>query len=305
MTRPSHWVKHGFILPGTALAVVLLPEVDGGLWIPLLVGLASACLAASANYVLNEWLDADSDRHHPSKNRRPAVVRRLDVRLVIAEYLLLLALALLLASRISTLFTATIALFGLAGMVYNVPPLRLKDLAYADVLLESINNPLRLVLGWAIVDSSTLPPSSLLFAYWMGGAFLMAVKRLAEYRAIVQDVGVEALIAYRRSFARYSESSLLVSSFAFAQMAAFFLAVFLLKYRIEYLLSLPFFVYLFACYLRLGLRPGSAAQRPERLLRERALMVALALLLAALAVLTVVDLSWLDRLTTPHYIQLG
>jgi len=305
ITRPSHWAKHIFVLPGVVLAVVLRARPWSGLLAPLLLGLAAACLAASANYVLNEWLDAPSDRHHPAKKARPGVVRRLAPHRVLIEYALLLTAAFALGSLVSWLFDVTLGLFALAGLAYNVPPIRLKDIAYLDVLLESLNNPLRLVLGWAIVDSETLPPSSLLLAYWMGGAFLMGVKRLAEYRAVTARAGVEALARYRRSFARYTETSLTVSSFAYSQMAAFFLAVFLVKYRIEYLLSLPFFTLLFVSYLGLGLRTDSRVQSPETLFRDRGLVLSMALLLAALVVLTFVDLPWLDRLTTPHYIQLG
>src|SRR3546814_13005906 len=83
----------------------------------------------------------------------------------------------------------------------------------------------------------------------MGGAFLMTVKRFAEYRNITGSHGREALHLYRRSFRHYTEKRLLVVSFLYAQMAAFFLAVFLIKYRVEYLISFPLFALLFATYL--------------------------------------------------------
>jgi hypothetical protein len=41
------------------------------------------------------------------------------------------------------------------------------------------------------------------------------------------------------------------------------MAIFLLKYRIEYLAVVPFFVALFAAYMHLALTPDSAAARPE------------------------------------------
>ena len=81
-----------------------------------------------------------------------------------------------------------------------------------------------------------LPPASVLLAYWMGGAFLMAIKRYSEYRGIA-DPARAAL--YRRSFAFYSEQSLLLSGFFYALLSACFTGVFLIKYRIEFLLVLP------------------------------------------------------------------
>ena len=34
------------------------------------------------------------------------------------------------------------------GCLYNIPPIRTKDHAYVDVLSESINNPIRFLVGW-------------------------------------------------------------------------------------------------------------------------------------------------------------
>jgi hypothetical protein len=151
------------------------------------------------------------------------------------------------------------------------------------------------MLGWAIMDPVTLPPSSLLLAYWMGGAFLMGSKRLSEYRDIVGAQGKELLAAYRRSFHTYTEESLLISSFLYALLSSFFIAVFLVKYRIEYILALPAFAVLFAVYLSLSLKRDSVAQRPEKLFREGVLMTTVGVTVALLIVLTFVPVPGLEQ----------
>ena len=304
MARPDHWIKHIFILPGIVLAFILHPVAVTELIMPVLLGLASAASIASSNYVLNEWLDKQHDAFHPTKSQRPAVALALSPSLVVMLYAVLVVVGLALAAALSRLYFVTICTFLASAVLYNVRPFRTKERVYLDVLSEALNNPIRLTLGWAMVDPTTLPPSSLLIAYWMGGAFLMATKRLAEYRTVAETAGLERLGLYRASFRFYTESSLLISTFLYAQMAAFFLAVFLIKYRIEYLLSLPFFAALFASYLRVGLKRGSTAQTPEKLFHEKTLMLIFALLTLALALLTWFDLPWLDRLTDPHYIHL-
>ena len=304
LARVDHWVKHVFIVPGIVLACVLLGRSPLGSLAAIGLGFAAAALVASANYVLNEWLDASHDRHHPSKSSRPAVAKRLSASLVWGEYLALAAAGLGLAAAVSPLFLATAALFFLSGLIYNVPPVRTKEAAYLDVISESINNPLRLTLGWAMIDSTSLPPGSLMLAFWAGGAFLMALKRLAEYRAANAAGTLESLARYRRSFGIYRESSLLLSAFLYAQLTAFALAVFLVKYRIEYLLSMPLIALLFVAYLRVGLKRDSSAQTPERLFRETGLIGVVLALVVVLAVLTFVDLPFLDRLTDPYYIRL-
>ena len=44
------------------------------------------------------------------------------------------------------------------GLAYNVPPVRLKEWPYLDVLSESVNNPLRLALGWFALIPDRFPP---------------------------------------------------------------------------------------------------------------------------------------------------
>lgn len=108
-------------------------------------------------------------------------------------------------------FALTAAVLLLMGIAYNVPPLRTKDRPYLDVLSESVNNPLRLLMGWFVVIPDQLPPYSLMLAYWMGGDFLMAMRRYSEYRRIGDPARAGA---YRRSFRRYTEETLLLSSFS-------------------------------------------------------------------------------------------
>ncbi len=305
MMRPSHWVKHVFILPGIVLAYILIPRPLSELFVPVAVGLVSAALCASANYVLNEWLDAESDAFHRSKSSRPAVTRELSRLGVWVEYVVLVVCGLGLAIIVSKLFFLTSVLFLVSGLIYNVPPIRTKDTAYLDVLTESLNNPIRLTLGWVMVAPTTLPPGSLLLAYWMGGAYLMALKRLAEYRGARDHGQLESLGDYRKSFATYTEDSLVLSSFLYALLAAFFLAVFLIKYRVEYLLSLPVFAALFVCYFRIALKQESSAQEPEGLFREKTLVIVVVLLALSLTLLTWIDIPVLDRLTSPHYIEIS
>jgi hypothetical protein len=103
----------------------------------------------------------------------------------------------------------------------------------------------------------------------MGGAFLMAVKRYSEYRAIGDH---KRAVKYRRSFELYSEQSLLLSLFFYAVCSAFFIGIFLIKYRVEFLLSTPLFAALFTLYLAIGMKRNSATQAPERLYRETTLI---------------------------------
>lgn len=293
IARPDHWFKNIFVLPGAALAVLFVQPDTGEAITGTIVAVLCACLLASANYVINEWLDADSDQYHPIKQARPGAQGQLKPGLVLAEYAGFAIAGLALASTQSTTFLISAFLFLAMGLVYNVKPIRSKDRAYLDVLSEAVNNPLRLLLGWSAIIPDALPPSSALLAYWMGGAFLMVVKRYAEFRFIADP---DRAAHYRKSFATYTEDKLLLSAFFYALCAAFFLGVFLIKYRIEFLLSLPLFAILFTWYLALGMKPASATQTPEKLFREKPFMVFTLLLCLAIALLFSVEIPVLDIL---------
>ncbi len=291
IARPDHWFKNVFVLPGTVIAALFAHIPFSQFAWPLLVGLISTCLIASANYVINEWLDAEFDRQHPVKRNRPSANGDIKAFIVYVEYGILSVAGLCLAAIVSIYFLVTAIALLIMGVLYNVKPFRTKDRVFLDVLSESINNPIRLSLGWFIVISHPLPPSSLVLGYWMGGAFLMAVKRYAEYRFINSH---EKAGLYRRSFRFYTEKKLLISSFFYGMSSAFFLGVFLVKNRIELLLSLPFFALLFTWYLYIGMKTNSVTQNPEKLFQEKRFITYVILLITLVTVLLFFDLPWLD-----------
>jgi 4-hydroxybenzoate polyprenyltransferase len=159
------------------------------------------------------------------------------------------------------------------------------------------------MIGWAMVDPTTLPPSSVILTYWAGGAFLMAAKRYSEFREIVASHGKALLERYRASFVSYSETSLAVSCLVYALCSVFFLAIFLIKYRIEYVLMVPIVIALFAKYLALSMQPGSSAQKPEKLFRESGLIVLVVWLAALFSITTFTNIPDLEVFTTQQFIR--
>jgi 4-hydroxybenzoate polyprenyltransferase len=306
IARPDHWIKHVMIVPGIVFAWLLAPvhhQVSGETWVNIILGFAAACMIASANYVINEWLDAPFDAKHPKKQSRPAVRTAMDPMIVYVEYALLVAAGLLFAYWVGRMFLATTAVFAVAGFIYNVRPFRTKDLAFLDVISESLNNPLRLLLGWFMIAPAFVPPASLLLAYWAGGAFLMTVKRFAEHRYLSDGGAANTAVAnYRPSLAGYKDSTLVVAALIYAQLFAFMMAVFLLKYRAEYILLFPPLCVLFAIYMRIGYARDSAAQAPENLFKQPVLLGLAASIVVLFLVLTFVDMPALAAFTEPHFI---
>ncbi len=302
IARLDHWIKQLFILPGIVVAVL----ITGISWseisiISFLEGFLGTCFIASANYTINEWLDAPYDKHHPTKKSRPVVTENMSFKWVIIEYFLLAILGLLLSSLVNKLFLITSIVLLIMGVFYNVKPFRTKDVIFLDVLSESVNNMLRLMMGWFIVTKDSIPPSSILIGYWMAGAFLMATKRFAEYRMIGDK---ETAGLYRRSFKYYSEKSLLASALFYALISTFCIGVFMIKYRIEYLLATPFLFIIFAYYLSMSLDMDSAVQKPEKLYREKKLLMLVILFVMVVLLCSYIDMEFLHKLTSTALINI-
>jgi 4-hydroxybenzoate polyprenyltransferase len=271
IARVDHWFKNVFMVLGVLLAFFYQPHLlSFTSLLPLFVAVLATCLVASSNYVLNEILDAPRDRLHPVKRHRPAAAGMVNARIGYAEWLILAVVGFALAFQINLAFGWSAISLWVMGIVYNVPPVRSKEWPYVDVLSESINNPIRLLLGWFALISSTVPPLSLVLAYWMLGAFFMATKRYAEYRHIGNP---EVAASYRRSFQHYTEPRLLISMFFYACTCAVFGGIFVVRYHLELILFTPVATGLLAFYLSLGMKPDSPTQNPEHLYKERGFMV--------------------------------
>jgi 4-hydroxybenzoate polyprenyltransferase len=296
--RLDHSIKNIFVLPGIIipLSVLRTPLLSPLLAGRIVVGLIATTLIACSNYVLNEVLDAPFDRLHPKKKNRPAAQGLVNAPVACAQWLLMMAAGIALATAISRPFAYTAAALWIMGCLYNISPVRTKDKVYLDVLSESVNNPLRMLLGWFMATSVLVPPVSLLICYWMGGCYLMALKRFSEYREI-GDPRIAG--AYRKSFRRYTEVSLLTSVVFYASAAMLFFGAFIMRYRLELILVFPLVALLMSTYFRLAFKQNSAAQNPEKLYREPALMIEAALVTGAMISLMYIDIPMLNKVFSP------
>jgi len=297
IARFDHSIKNLFVLPGVLVPLSVTPGLFGRrLAYSLFLAFVSITLVACSNYVINEILDAPFDRLHPVKCGRPAARGLVHTAIAYIQWLLMMITGIAIGLFVSRMFALTALALWIMGCLYNFPPIRTKDIPYLDVITESINNPLRMLLGWYAVDSGLTPPVSLLIAYWMIGCYFMALKRFSELSEISDH---KVASAYRASFKHYTPESLLVSVLFYASAAMLFLGAFIIRYRVELILAFPLIALTMAIYLKLAFKPESAVQNPETLYREPMLMASFTATAVVICLLLFIRIPQLERFFLP------
>ncbi len=268
--RLERWPRSLTILPGVVTAFLLIPEsarpsIDARLAAGVVLSFLLTWAISTVNYIVNEITDAPNDAHHPAKMHRPLVTREINRTILVAAGLTMVAVSTLLAFLVfEWRFVAALLSLLLQGILYNVRPVRMKEIPYVDSTLESANNPIRFLIGWYVLSDS-FPPPSLLLSWWAFGNFLMVGKRVAEKKFLTQEQSA----AYRLSLKRYSLEGLIAfmvfNSLAFLSAYAWF-ALEYRRYVLLYVLPCILFYLIFFIYK--SIRDRDAAEEPEKLLKN-------------------------------------
>jgi 4-hydroxybenzoate polyprenyltransferase len=179
--RPHQWVKN--------LLLFVPVLLDHRVFDPTAVSRAATafaafCLAASGAYVLNDILDLEADRRHPTKRHRPfasgALRPAVGLALVPVLFVGALALGLLIPTR---LFLALVVLYVLTTTTYSA---YFKQIAVLDVLLLAGLYTLRVLAG---IAATGVRFSTWLLAFSMFLFLSLAfLKRFAELTGMSDDV---------------------------------------------------------------------------------------------------------------------
>jgi 4-hydroxybenzoate polyprenyltransferase len=268
--RLDRWPRSTAFLVGSAAVFLVeparLPDVlHLELAFKLLLTFILTWMISTANYIVNEITDAPFDAHHPQKKNRPLVAKEISVPVLLGVWALLAAAALGIAYyTFLPAFDLSLGALLLAGILYNVPPLRAKDIPYLDSTLESANNPIRFLVGWYVL-AAAFPPLSLLGAWWAFGNFLMIGKRVAEKKFLTAAESS----AYRLSLSRYSLGGLVAFMTLNGLLFLAMFIVFAIRSGLKtFLYALPFIVFYLVIFMFKSIQDRDAAEEPEKQLKN-------------------------------------
>ncbi len=175
MIRAHQWSKNSLLIVPLLLSHRVF-DIERIIHVAL--AFVSFSLAASAVYIVNDLIDLDSDRNHPSKRRRPLAAGSIPIPVAVAFLpIAILASLAIAASLLPWLFTGILALYLVVTTAYT---LKLKRIAIVDVLVLAGLYTLRVLAGGA---ATSVPVSNWFLAFSMFFFLSLAfVKRYAELR---------------------------------------------------------------------------------------------------------------------------
>lgn len=252
--RPRQWLKNLLVFAGIVFAEQLH---DPGRWAKALTVFAAYCAASSASYLFNDVRDADYDRNHPIKRKRPVARGEMSPRTAIVLAVVLAAAAVGLTAALGIGSLALMLVFLVLQAGYT---LRLKQLVLVDVLVIALLFVVRAAAGAEVVDVPISP--WLLLCTFLLALFLALAKRRAE----LAGAGVSTLRG-RPVLERYSLALVdqLIAVVAASTVVTYALYTVLGRDSRAFMVTIPIVVFGIFRYLLLVQR-REAGEEPEKVL---------------------------------------
>ncbi|MDJ0394297.1 decaprenyl-phosphate phosphoribosyltransferase [Rhodococcus sp. G-MC3] len=170
--RPRQWVKNVLVLAAPLAAGSV---TQGTVLLHVALAFVVFCLAASGVYLVNDALDVEADRAHPTKRFRPIAAGVLPVNLAYAMSVVCLALAIGLSFFANWQLALVIGVYIAIQLAYCFG---LKHQAVLDICIVSSGFLLRAIAGGV---AASIPLSQwFLLIMAFGSLFMAAGKRYAE-----------------------------------------------------------------------------------------------------------------------------
>ena len=189
LLRPASWVKNLFVFAPLFFAKDIF---DTHKILVVIFSFFSFSLAASFVYILNDYLDRETDRTHEKKKHRPIASGKVSGM----EAFVIGAIALLFSVCIATIFAPlTIPYIGVYIVVNILYSIYLKHIAIVDIITVALFYLIRLIVGG--VAASVAVSSWIILCTTFVSLFLITGKRIAELN---QSINRKVLEQYTGEF---------------------------------------------------------------------------------------------------------
>jgi 4-hydroxybenzoate polyprenyltransferase len=150
--RPKQWTKNIFIFAALVFDRKLTHYTA---LLNTIVAFIAFCLISSAVYLINDLVDIEKDRQHPTKRHRPLPSGRLDLRWAIAAAVIIPLICVPAAFLFSRAMGLVLVSYLALQILYSF---FLKNLVIIDVMTIAAGFVLRVVAGVAVIDVERFSP---------------------------------------------------------------------------------------------------------------------------------------------------
>ncbi len=176
--RPHQWVKNILLF----LPLIAAHRFDTAGILIVLVAMAAYSAAASSIYIVNDLLDLEADRLHPTKKNRPFASGAVPIAAGMVTSFVLGIVALALAATISLPMVGIVALYMTLSLAYS---LKLKRMRWIDIATLASLYSLRVIAGG--VAAQVVASGFLVAFIFPTFITLGCVKRLTELTLAKSD----------------------------------------------------------------------------------------------------------------------
>ncbi len=206
LLRPEQWIKNAIVAAPLLFTPLLLTRAN---CVFVALGVLDFCFLSSAVYILNDYVDRESDRSHPDKAKRPLAAGTIGLPVAAATALLLLAAAGALASCFALPFAMVVGAYLANNVLYSV---WLKHVAIVDVMSIAVGFVLRIEAGAAIIHADT--SGWIVIVTGMLALFVALAKRRDDLVRVAPSDHRRSLEGYNKSFVDAAMNLILASILA-------------------------------------------------------------------------------------------
>ena len=280
--RPKQWTKNGFVF------VPLVFDVKVFQLEPLLrtlAGFVLLCLISGTVYLINDLVDIERDRQHPTKCNRPLASGQLPKSVAIAAAIALPVIVLPVSFLLDVQFGLILSGYLGLQILYS---LCLKNVVIVDVMVVAAGFVLRVAAGVPLVSAERFSPWLYLFTSLLA-LFMALGKRRQEIVLLKDDAGSSRASLDHYNLPFLDEMMAVVTAGTLITYALYTFSAPNLPENHSMMLTIPFVLYGIFRYLYVVHIQGNGGAPDEVLLTDRPLLAAVGLF--GIAVVIILYLS--------------
>ncbi|MCK9313316.1 MAG: decaprenyl-phosphate phosphoribosyltransferase [Methanocorpusculum sp.] len=275
--RPKQWTKNLLVF---AALIFTIPDITVNMVYAAVAGFILFSFVSGAVYILNDLVDLDLDRQHPTKKNRPLASGDLPSAVAVTGGSILLLLSLVTSYYLNTWFGLILTIYFILNVAYSF---YLKNVVIIDVMVIATGFVLRATGGAYVIDVPMTP--WFIICTMLLALFLAISKRRHELTLVEQTGGVEG--DYRVVLNSYSTRLLdeMNSIVTTATIISYALFTFTSGRTLNLMWTIPLVIYGIFRYLYLIHIENKGGQPDEILLKDKPILITVSLYTVLLVVI--------------------